>query len=245
MVLHSAFQANNNQRDFDLHRGNPRLFALLQQILTHDPSGLSLFRLGLRHDQMLLRFAIIDERLSLDEHFFNGGFGNVAVSDLITEDNISVGGNTTPSAIPFYEDLEIKNSLPAQEKSWAFFHNPYLIVCHSMISTNPGGHQMHACAPTNPSAPAETDGNGVQSVNATEPQQGESVADVMGMHNDRNVAALPKKKEPKAALRVRKRKEARRQQSSAAVKKIKERYSCSYENDSSVGEGEDFREREK
>ena len=69
MVLHSAYQANDNQRDFDLHRDDPRLFTLLQQILAQDPSGLSLFRLGLRHDQMLLVFAIIDERLSLDKHF--------------------------------------------------------------------------------------------------------------------------------------------------------------------------------
>ena len=277
VVLHSAFQANNNQRDFDLHRGDPRLSALLQQILVHDFSGLSLFRLCLHHDQMLLVFAIVDERLSLDEHFFNGELGNVAVSDLITTDSASVGGNTTSSAIPLAsiskdvlqritstciasrvvdkdhgkvsitdrlsvcvpfprsksvplsgmydssrDDLETKNSLPAQDTSWSFFHNPSLIVCPSIISINPGGHRTHACAPTNPSAPAEADGNGEQSVNATEPQQGESVADVMGMHNDRSVAALPKKKESKAALRNRKRKEAYQQRSSAADKKKKE-----------------------
>ena len=198
MVLHSAFQANENQRGFDLHRGNPRPLALLQQILTHDPSGLSLFRLGLRHNQMLLVFAIVDKRLPLDEHFFSGGLGNVAVSDLITEDSVSVGGHSTPSAIPLCDDLEIKNSLPAQEISWAFFHNLSLVVCPSMISTNPGGHRTRTCSPTNSSAPAEMDGN------------------------DSNVAAMPKKKEPKVALRNRKRKEARRQLTSADAKKTKE-----------------------
>ena len=192
MTLHFAFEANDNQQHSDLHQDNPSLLDILQYILTNSQPGLSLF--GLNHCRDHYFFVIIDERLSLDEHLFNGGWGNVVVSDMITEDRITGGGTSTPSAIIFNDNVEPKVCLPAQDISRAFFHNPPHLICLSLISNNNSvsGISMdhltavstsrtHVCSPTNAHPTAAMDSNAIQASNAADAELDELVADVIKM----------------------------------------------------------------